>query len=227
MNYLAEVRKLSSNGKYKPFNNEKELALIFCNSYAGTSLDLKDCALNDGLLAYESYKLYGYSPYLYHDIGKREFKLIIQTFLEAETNKLSIYFIGHGSQTSDRNRDETDGRDEVFVLRDGYVVDDEVKALITKYNKSKQLTLISDCCHSGSIFDISADSPILTISACRDSQCAAQYWFERKGNGCFSYYFWKYMKTSRNSKVILPKINEKLKPFNQSCTLNHDCEMIL
>lgn len=224
---LLEVKKLASNGSYKPFHDEKDLALIFCNSYTGTSMDLADCALNDGTLAYNSYKLYGYSPYLYHDITKREFKLIIETFLSAETNRLSIYFIGHGSQTSDPSRDEKDGRDEVFVLKDGYAVDDEIYALIKKYNKSKQLTLISDCCHSGSIFDVPNDSPILTISACQDSQCAAQYWFERKGNGCFSYYFWKYMKESRDSKVILPKINEKLKPFNQCCTMNHDCNCIL
>ena len=224
---LVELRSLISNGSYRPFHEEKNLALIFCNSYTGTSLDLADCALNDGILAFNSYKLYGYTPFVYHDISKREFKLIIETFLSAETDKLSIYFIGHGSQTSDSSRDEKDGRDEVFVLKDGHVVDDEIYSLIQKYNKSKCLTLISDCCHSGSIFDIPSDSPILTISACNDSQSAAQYWFERKGNGCFSYYFWKYMKESRDSKVILPKINEKLKPFNQSCTMNHECERIL
>ena len=224
---LAEVKRLASNGSYRPFKSEIALALIFCNSYTGTHLDLADCALNDGILAYNSYKLYGYTPYLYHDISKREFKLIIETFLSAETDKLSIYFIGHGSQTSDCSGDEADRRDEVFVLKDGHVVDDEIYSLIQKYNKSKQLTLISDCCHSGSIFDIPASSPILTISACTDSQSAAQYWFERKGNGCFSYYFWKYMKESRDSKVILPKINEKLKPFSQCCTLNHGCSCIL
>ena len=225
---LVRVRSIMSNGSYKPFTSlNQSVALIFCNSYHQTSLDLGECALNDGLLAYDRYINFGYTPFLYHDVTKREFKLILQTFLEANIERLSIYFIGHGSQVNDTNHDETDGCDEAFILKDGYVIDDTVHALIMKHRKSMKLTLISDCCHSGSIFDIDSKSDILTISACRDSECAAQYWFERKGNGCFSYYFWKFINETNNCRNLKAKIDVKLKPFHQCCTMNHMSESIL
>lgn len=216
-----------SNGNTKPFDKERSLALIFCNNYAGTSMDLKEGPLNDGLLAYERFAFYGYKPFIYHDLKKKEFKQVLKSFLSARAKKLVIYFTGHGTQKFDWGGDEDDHKDEAFVLMDGNFVDDDMKKYLDKYNNAKQLTLISDCCHSGTIFDLPKDSPILTISACQDKECAMQTRIEHKTNGCFSYYFWKYMNESRDSRVIQPKINAKLAKYKHSCVFNHDCEHIL
>lgn len=67
-------------------------------------------------------------------------------------------FSGHGSQVPDVSGDEADGRDETIcpvdvVLNDpkNDILDDEIESLIGEItNYTENLTLITDCCHSGS-----------------------------------------------------------------------------
>ncbi|MDP2270477.1 MAG: caspase family protein [Archangium sp.] len=68
-----------------------------------------------------------------------------------------VYFSGHGSQTTDLNRDEEDGLDETWLLHDSRLgtvtdlVDDDVEAMLAKlYAKTKNVTVILDSCNSGS-----------------------------------------------------------------------------
>jgi hypothetical protein len=68
-----------------------------------------------------------------------------------------IYFAGHGSQVKNSLSDEEDKRDESMVPADSYlgVKDIRDKELATIFNmfaeKGVILTIIYDCCHSGSI----------------------------------------------------------------------------
>ena len=206
--------------KYKNQSNCK-LALIFCNSYYGTKYDLGDCAINDGLLCYNEFKSYNYKTYVFYDITSVKFKEILKLSLSLNLDKLAIYFIGHGTQTKDKNGDEKDGKDECLVFKDKLVVDDEISEIVNEKNTCKKLTLISDCCHSGSIYDIPPRSDIITISACNDSQTAKQDWINHKGNGVFSYYFWKYLPESNDGKILKEKINRKLKKYSQTCVFNY------
>lgn len=199
----------------------RKVALIFCNSYYGTRYDLGDCAINDGLLCYNEFKSYNYESFIFYDITSMKFKEILEKTLKLNLDKLAIYFIGHGTQTKDKNGDEVDGKDECLVFKDKLVVDDEIANLINKNNACKKLTLIADCCHSGSIYDIPSRSDIITISACNDSQTAKQDWINHKGNGVFSYYFWKYLPESNNGKILKEKLNDKLKNYSQTCMFNY------
>ena len=204
------------------------IAAIFCNTYDNKSYTLHEGPLNDAIETSKQLIKYGYKPFIFHDLRSKDFVSILISFLSNEANSLVIYFTGHGAQVKDRNHDEKDGYDEAFVLVDGYVVDDTIKQIIDQHNNAKKLILISDCCHSGTIFDIPADSNILTISAARDEECATQTIMPNKRNcGTFTYYFWKYMEMSRDSKVIAPLINAKLQKYKHSCVFNHDCEEIL
>lgn len=205
----------------KDYFTPKKAALIFCNSYYGTKMDLGDCAINDGILCHEKFQKLGYQPFLFYDITCEEFRKILKDFCGYNFTNFVVYFIGHGTQTKDKNGDEEDGMDEMIVFKDGYIVDDELNKII-KTSKSKKIVLMSDCCHSGSIWDkFDEKSDIVTISACMDSQCAAQYYFDRKGNGCFTYYFWKYYDLYKNNlEMAIQKINEKLVPFKQHCVSN-------
>ena len=132
----------------------ENLALIFVNTYARTLDSLKDGPINDGQMTYDGLTKLGYKPYLFKDVKRKRFKELMTTFLSAETKKLVIYFTGHGASVKDKNGDESDGYDEAFVFRDGIVLDDVVLNLISTFNKSKQLTIITDSCHSGSICDL-------------------------------------------------------------------------
>ena len=204
------------------------IGVIFYNTYDGKSCSLHEGPRNDAIITSQELIKYGYKPFIFHDLNKRLFKSILKDYLSRNAESLVIYFTGHGTQVHDHDGDEKDGLDEAFVLMDGYVVDDDLKRIIDKNNNAKKLVLISDCCHSGTIFDIPSDSEILTISASRDEECATQAIMPNKKNcGSFTYYFWKYMNESRDSKIIVPKINAKLQKYKHSCVFNHECDNIL
>jgi hypothetical protein len=78
-------------------------------------------------------------------------------------DRVVFYFSGHGSQVPDWNGDEDDGVDEVLVTHDmqrarkngratltGVVVDDTINEMVAK-NPSRNVLLIVDACHSGTV----------------------------------------------------------------------------
>jgi hypothetical protein len=73
---------------------------------------------------------------------------------------LVVHYSGHGSQMTDREGDEPDGKDETLVPHDSGraphpnrdITDDELYAWIRQVTETTQnLTLVFDCCHSGTI----------------------------------------------------------------------------
>jgi hypothetical protein len=232
--------------------NDQNVALIFCNSYYATPNDLGDCAINDGLLARQEFERLGYHAIVYYDVLSNTFIDQTKRFLSQKCKNLAIYFIGHGAYQTQhpttiskqvQNIDSNDKRDECFVFKDKFVVDDVISKTILENNTCKRLWLIADACHSGTIYDIPSRDDIITISSCLDSQTSKQDYFNRKGNGVFSYYFWKTLSelqasdskstsnadskstsnvdpTSSTTKLI-DKINLKLAVYGQKCNLNY------
>lgn len=66
---------------------------------------------------------------------------------------LVYQFAGHGTQVADLSSDESDGFDEAWVpvdFRDGaLLLDDDIHAATLKLRAGAALTLLLDCCHSG------------------------------------------------------------------------------
>ena len=210
-----------------PISKESDVAIIFCNSYYKTKYDLGDSAINDGLLCYEKFKEYGYDTYILYDTTSTVFNKVLFDSVKCNYNKLTIYFIGHGTQIRDKNGDELDNKDECLVFKDKLVVDDDIAKIINENNKCKRLTLMTDCCHSGTIYDVEPCEDIITISACKDTQTAKQDWINHKGNGVFTYYFWKYLPECDDSKKLSDKINIKLKKYSQTCVFSHHTNTII
>lgn len=72
---------------------------------------------------------------------------------------LFFHFSGHGANQTDRNKDETDGKDEVLVPLDyktrGVISDDWLyQNMVTRVVKGCTLLSFTDCCHSGTMFDL-------------------------------------------------------------------------
>ncbi len=65
-----------------------------------------------------------------------------------------FHYAGHGHFVPDKSGDEPDGADEALVPYDcakkGYLIDDHLKTLYERFPKNGNLTIIMDCCHSGS-----------------------------------------------------------------------------
>ena len=71
----------------------------------------------------------------------------------APGDSLVFHYSGHGSQVPDRHGDERDGLDEIlcpFDLDwDHPLTDDELAAAVSGVPKGALLTVLLDCCHSG------------------------------------------------------------------------------
>ncbi|CAM9709421.1 unnamed protein product, partial [Choristocarpus tenellus] len=74
-------------------------------------------------------------------------------------DSLFMHYSGHGGSMADDNGDEADNKDETIVPVDytsaGQIRDDEVlKELVASLPEGVTLTVVMDCCHSGSILDL-------------------------------------------------------------------------
>lgn len=238
---LNELLSLCASNVNDIKPTRKRIALIVCNSYAGHQYALGEPAVNDGLLAFYALSAeFGYECFMFHDPTITMFTEAVKRMLSFEVEHVVVYYIGHGTSVRDVNGDEIDGFDEAFVFRaqpsnipqaewfrqktsNGHgittFIDDEMKRLLLN-KKCQKVTVISDCCHSGTICDLDGKrSDIVSISACADNQTAKQDWFERKGNGVFSYYFWKAVTAKNNYVDVRDNVNRKLTPYNQHCVI--------
>lgn len=125
---------------------------------------------------------------------------------------LFFHYSGHGSQQRDNDGDEMDGKDETIVpvdyQRHGMLSDDELRHLLARpLPKGVRLTVVLDCCHSGTGMDLPykviidasgqstdvkkksahkiprlSDADICMVSGCRDSQTSADIQAGAAGN---------------------------------------------
>jgi hypothetical protein len=93
---------------------------------------------------------------------------------------LTMHYSGHGGYERDTDSDEQDGQDETIVPVDyqtkGQIIDDDIfKLLVCRVPKGARLTVVMDCCHSGSVLDLpfmfqgteyntSTDSPSMSVN---------------------------------------------------------------
>lgn len=68
---------------------------------------------------------------------------------------LFFHFSGHGTQVpTDDVADEQDGLDEAIVPTDmNLILDDDLRVITRKIPRGARLTMLSDCCHSGTMLD--------------------------------------------------------------------------
>lgn len=75
----------------------------------------------------------------------------------SDGDRAALHFSGHGSQVADVDQDEEgDGLDELLCLSDmdfsrasTYITDDELGRMLKKCPRGVELTVVLDCCHSG------------------------------------------------------------------------------
>ena len=206
-----------------------KVCFILCNTYTKPSYQLGVGPLNDAFTVAQNHQKLGYDIYYLHNPKKQLFLDCLEFFLKHTKKRLTVFYTGHGASLPDKSGDESDGLDEVLVFDTGYIVDDILlESLANNANRKSKILLLSDCCHSGSIWDIQSakrqhiklPENIVSISAAKDSQTAKQTTIGQKSQGIFTYYFWSIVNANPNITVkdMQDKINPSLNRFNQHYT---------
>lgn len=154
----------------------------------------------------------------------------------SENTTLYFHYSGHGSQLKDINGDEYDKLDECLVPIDykinGMILDDELKGLLQCLNSNKQLTMVLDCCHSGSGIDLSYNlysraeknallpdpsvrgnvtrGKVLVISGCKDTQTSADAFIAGEYQGALTYCFIASIKSIKKQVRTISAIYKSL-----------------
>lgn len=201
---------------------------ICCNTYTRPDYSLGVGPLNDAITVAEYMKSIGFTVYYLHNPKSQEFLKYFKYFLANTQNYLVIYYTGHGASVDDTNGDEADGKDEALVFDDAFIVDDVLADTIANSGKpqSSKVCLLSDCCHSGSIYDLQSGNfkgrqmpqNVMSLSAAKDEETAKQTSIEGTDSGIFTFYFFKLLaaKTSLTPKQMDGEINGYLKKFDQN-----------
>jgi hypothetical protein len=139
----------------------RKALLVGINRYPDPANELRGC-VNDVLLMRETLELhYGFTdPGGVRVLTDR--RATTAAILEglawlvdgaARGDSLVFHYSGHGSQVPDRNGDEQDGLDEILCPYDldwaHPLTDDDLAAVVAPIPKGALLTVILDCCHSG------------------------------------------------------------------------------
>jgi hypothetical protein len=173
--------------------------------------------MNDAITVAQYMSSIGFSVYFIHNPTSDEFKKSVAHFVKHTQQQLLVYYTGHGASVDDQNGDEADKKDEALVFDDAFVPDGDLVKQLSESGKpaSSRVILMNDCCHSGSIWDLSSGSPtgIVSISAAKDSETAKQTAMEGADRGIFTFYVFTLLTappklTHKKWRARLPNISQ-------------------
>ena len=138
----------------------KRALLIGINRYQIPGADLRGCVNDVEDLSQVLRSFHGFKP---ADITKLTDGAATKKAIQSGIKKLLrglkkgdvalLHYSGHGSNVPDDNGDEADGRDEILCPTDldwkDPLRDDWLRASFDRLPKGAGLTVIMDCCHSG------------------------------------------------------------------------------
>lgn len=212
--------------KWKRRHKPKNAIMIGLN-YPNTRYKLFGC-INDVRNGKKFFRKHKYIVKLLIDKDvTRSFNLLqaLDQLALSNSNKVAFHYSGHGTQTRDFNNDEADRLDEAILSTNNTLItDDQIKGRLQKF-RGKDLFLVFDCCHSGTIVDLPIDanevgykrinnnqfnSNIICISGCKSNQTSADVTENDISYGALSKTLYKLLRkntsmTWRNLWIVLKK----------------------
>lgn len=223
---LSEIATDLSFINPNTFNPDPTSCFICCNSYVTDRYRLGVGPVNDAITVAANHKYMGYKVYFIHNQHHTLFLDFLRVFLQKVSDYLTVFFAGHGAQIVDTSGDEADGYDEVMVFDSGYIVDDDLAIYLQKYSLGTAHTiLLSDCCHSGTIWDIPEElkkakkfpANLMSVSSSNDNQTSKQTEFQSNLQGVFTFNLWTLVRNRPSINAIEAKkiLSREMRQFNQ------------
>ena len=204
---------------------KSKILFIIVNTYTRPQYKLGVGPLNDSITVSVNHKKMGYKVVFLHNSTPNHFLEWLKFILKKNKSDLTIFYTGHGSSVKDASGDELDGFDEAMIFDNGYVLDDQLAKYLANYAHGQRIILLTDCCHSGSMWDIQSQPSmkdvipqnILSISSAKDSQTAKQTKIRQVDQGLFTFYFWDFLDKEPNLSIkqMESKINPMIGMFKQ------------
>jgi len=252
---IQRINSFTPEFRVDTSNIRSKKALLIGINYINTSYQLTGC-IDDTTRMKDLLSSYGFNDFnVLTDlttIKPTKFNILNQLknlLVNAKSGDLLFfYYSGHGSYTFDRNKDETDGRDEMLVSSDLQgVVDDELKAVIQTHLR-RDITIIGmfDACHSGTMLDLKynyldsnnydkysendkvseCEGNVIMISGCMDTQTSEEASIDNKTQGALTWSFIDCINKTPNSswRELLRNMRSLLKAnkFTQIPQLSTD-----
>ncbi|MBK9948024.1 MAG: caspase family protein [Nitrospira sp.] len=140
----------------------KRAVLIGINKYQVPGSDLNGCVndvknLSGALKTYYGFAEKDITTLTDLKATKKAMQAAIEKLIKGgkKGDTLLLHYSGHGSNVPDDNGDEADHRDEILCPTDldwkDTLRDDWLRKTFNKLQKGVSLTVIMDCCHSGTI----------------------------------------------------------------------------
>ena len=204
----------------------QRVVFLCVNTYTDPSVTLGVGPMNDGINVADSMAKYGnWKLYFLHNPKKDLYLQWLDFFLKNTKTQLITYYTGHGTQLDSNDAQENDNKDEAYYFEDGTVSDNVLAQHLmdNKTNESLRCLLLSDCCHSGTIWDLNKSgmpANIMSISAAKDSQTAKQTEVEGDEQGIFTFYFFKFLEQDKTltPNQLQEKMLQYLSKFDQNFT---------
>ncbi|MEK6763497.1 MAG: caspase family protein [Nitrospirota bacterium] len=139
----------------------KRAVLIGINRYQVPGADLRGCVndvknLTNALTTYYGFSAQDITSLTDLQATKKAMQSAIQKLIASgkKGDTLLLHYSGHGANVPDDNGDEADHRDEILCPTDldwnDPLRDDWLRKTLNKLRSGVSLTVIMDCCHSGS-----------------------------------------------------------------------------
>lgn len=140
----------------------KRALLIGVNLYKIAGADLRGCVndvrnIEPALKKYYGFKAANISVLTDYDATKSKIEKGIRDLIRGSKagDVLYLHYSGHGSNVEDTSGDEPDRRDEIMCPTDlnwkKPLTDDWLRTQFDKVKPGVNLTVVMDCCHSGTI----------------------------------------------------------------------------
>jgi hypothetical protein len=138
----------------------KRAFLVGINRYRIAGADLRGCVndvkdLSSALVQFHGFKKSDITTLTDLAATKKAMQAGIKALIRdsKKGDVAVVHFSGHGSHVPDDNRDESDGRDEILCPADldwdDPLRDDWLRTTLDGVKAGVNLTVIMDCCHSG------------------------------------------------------------------------------